>query len=377
MLYFNHNATSFPKPKSVQTAIAAHLLDLPAAENRSASGSASPLHVCRQKVADFFHIPTDSQVIFTGSSTESLNLAIFGIDSPRHIITTVTEHNAVLRPLRHLQQNSGLRLSFAACDAQGFVAVDDIAAHIAADTTAIIVNHCSNVTGAIQNIAAISDLARKNGLIFIVDGSQSAGAVEIDLSNTHIDAFAFAAHKNLWAMAGFGGLILSASFRPHPLKVGGTGSNSAALLQPTALPDYYEAGTPNTLGAVALSAGIDYLNQQGIAKMQAQKQAAFVQLKNRLADKPNIRFYADALSPNKIPVLNLSIADLPVADLAYILAESFGVNARAGLHCAPLIHAYIGAPTDEGTYRISFSHLHTIAEIDALADAICQIADQI
>jgi selenocysteine lyase/cysteine desulfurase len=377
MLYFNHNATSFPKPESVQMSIAAHFAAFPAAENRSASLGSSPLLLCRQKTAQFFNTPTDSEVIFTGSSTESLNLAILGIESAQHIITTVTEHNAVLRPLRLMARDKGVRLSFVPCDKQGFVAVADISACIAADTTAIIVNHCSNVTGAIQNLAAISDLARQNRLILIVDASQSAGAVAIDLTKTPVDAFAFASHKNLWAVAGLGGLILSANFRPRPLKVGGTGSNSAALWQPTTLPDYYEAGTANTIGAVALTAGIDYVNSLSMATMQAQKQALLAALKNKLSPQKNIRFYADELSPNKIPVLNLSIENLPVADLAYILAESFGINARAGLHCAPLIQPYIGAKADEGTYRISFSHLNTMAEIDILADAICQIAQQV
>lgn len=372
MFYFNHNASSYPKPPSVIKAICQQASAPPISTGRSSNKVANLRENCRQKLAHFFN--TSDDIIFTSGSTEALNLVIFGLSQPKHIITTVTEHNSVVRPLKHLEKEQNVQVDFIPCDQLGFVDPKSIEAAIKTDTTAIIINHCSNVTGCLQDLAEISKIAQQYNISLIVDASQSAGAAPIDLSQIHIDALIFTGHKNLWACAGIGGLILKPTLKLRPLKVGGTGSRSDLLYQPKEHPHYYEAGTPNAIGLAALSAGLDYIQEKGLEYIQAEKHARYLDLVNGIQDLENIRFvaYPDDLDQH-IPVLNIEMEGMSNADLAYILEYSYDISIREGLHCASLIHEYLDS-TQQGTVRISCSHLNTPKEVDYLIQTLREIA---
>ena len=232
MIYFNNNATSYPKPKSVISFVKENLCNFPDNQYRSGFKKKSIINECRNKIAEFFNVKNPNRIIFTSGSTEALNLAIFGLENHRHIITSVTEHNSVLRPLKTLQRDKGLNLSLVDCDKQGFINPAEVENKIKENTSAIIINHCSNVTGAIQNIKAISKIARKNDIPFIVDASQSVGNIKIDMQELQVDMLAFTGHKSLFATTGIGCLIINSDIKLKPLKVGGTGIRSNYLYQP-------------------------------------------------------------------------------------------------------------------------------------------------
>ena len=373
MVYFNNNATSYPKPELVRSAVVKHLNTLPNDPYRNGFNTTSIVEDCRRKVCEFFHVSTIENVIFTSGSTEALNLAIFGLENPKHIITTTTEHNSVIRPLKTLEKEHGVKLSLIPCDNQGFVAPSDIEKEISKNTSAIIVNHCSNVTGAIQDIASISNLAQQHKIPFILDASQSAGNIEINLQETPVDFMAFTGHKSLFGSTGIGGLIINPEVKIKPLKVGGTGIRSDYLYQPESpLTIYYESGTHNTLGIASLSAGIEFINQIGIPTIQEHKLDVYNLIINSLNNNSDITLFGGTDVNNKVPVVNFKVANLNINDVAYMLSESFDIVVRAGLHCAPLIHKSLGS-LPGGTVRASFSYFNTMEDANALINAINQV----
>ncbi len=373
MIYFNNNATSYPKPENVLSAVNNYLASIPESPYRSGFKTKSVVEGSREKVADFFHVEDSNNVIFTSGSTEALNLAIFGLEKPKHIITTTIEHNSVIRPLKKLEKENGVKLTFVGCDQNGFIDPYNIEKEITKATSAIVLNHCSNVTGSIQDIETVSRIARQNKIPFIVDASQSAGAVKIDLQSTPVDMLAFTGHKALFATTGIGGLILNPEIKLEPLKVGGTGIRSDYPYQPESpLPLYYEAGTHNLLGIAALSAGIDYINKNGIEKLHLKKTKIYHTIINNLKNNNSVTFFGGLDLKDKIPVINFRVKDLSPDDTAYILNGSFDIIVRSGLHCAPLIHKTLGS-FPEGTVRASFSSFNTEDEANTFVEAINQI----
>lgn len=370
-IYFNQNSTSYPKPPEVLAAVQTHLNSPPQDAHRGGKG-ADTLQLGRKSVAKFFNA-APHQVVFTSGATEALNLAILGLAEHRHIITTATEHNSVLRPLMHLQRDKNMQLDIAPCDTFGFVNPNDIQARISRHTDAIIINHCSNVTGAIQDLAAVASIANQYNIPLIVDASQSAGLLDIDFAGLNIAALAFTGHKSLFATTGIGGLILSDNLALRPLKTGGTGSQSDYLYQPTTRPTHYEAGTANMLGVAALTAGIDYINRVGMAHILALKRAHYQYVVDALKDVQTIKWHGGREQSRQLPVINWSVEGFSVAELAYILSESYNITVRDGLHCAPLLHQQIGTAA-EGTVRVSFSHLQTEEELVYLVNAMQEIA---
>lgn len=372
MIYFDNNTTSYPKPKSVISAVNNSLTNIPQSAYRSSYNGQSIVENCRNKVAAFFNVDDANRVIFTSGSTEALNLAIFGLKKPGHIITSVTEHNSVIRPLKTLERDAMVELTFVGCDSQGFISPNDIKKCIKKNTSAIIINHCSNVTGAIQDLNAISEIASNNNIPFIVDASQSAGAIDINLKQTPVDLLVFTGHKSLFGIPGAGGFVINPELKLKPLKVGGTGIRSSYLYQPETLPYLYESGTYNSVGLAALYAGIEYINQIGISNIHNKKIEIFNYIINHLKDYNEISFYGGLSLENKLPVLNIRLKNLSVSDFGYMLNESFKIAVRYGLHCAPLIHKAIGS-YPEGSIRLSFSHNNTIEEAEFFVNIVKKV----
>jgi cysteine desulfurase family protein len=372
-IYLNNAASSFPKPPEVHEAIAECLATAPSHEGRTGlerkAGHAT--WECRENLARLFHAPDPANIVLTSGATEALNLAILG--SSLHVVTTAIEHNSVLRPLKKLQDARGITLTVVPCDANGWVDAESIAAAVREDTTAIVVNHCSNVTGAILDIGGIARIASDRGVLSIVDASQSAGIVPIDVQESGVDLLAFAGHKSLYGIPGVGGLYLREPFRLEPLKVGGTGVRSDLIEQPRMMPMYYEAGTPNTPGIAALDAGVRFVLDHGVDEIRRRVRRLIAHLSEELRQVPEVIVHAPRAAADSACVLSLNVADLPCEEAGYMIEESFGIAVRTGLHCAPLIHRFIGS-APAGSIRVSPSCFTTDQEIDRFLDAVKTIA---
>lgn len=374
-VYLNNAASSWPKPEKVLTAVQSCLRDRPYHEGRSAGEGRNPVLTAREILADFFHSPSVDSMIFTSGATESLNLILRGLDlSGKHVITTVTEHNSVIRPLMRLQDQRNTSVTWVECDQDGFVQPEAISGAIRADTAAIVLNHGSNVTGVVQDIDAIGGIAAESGIPFIVDAAQSAGLVPIDIQKSRIDALAFTGHKSLWGIPGSGGLYINPELACDPLKTGGTGVRSDLLRQPTERPLLYESGTPGIPGIVSMTAGLEYIREHGQNDLLSDAMRHFVRVRSHLETLPGVQIFSPQTA--WLPVLSFRFENQPVAETGYILEESFRIIVRTGLHCAPMIHSRIGS-SPAVTVRMSFSHRNTSQEIDRTIEAMTAIAEMV
>jgi cysteine desulfurase / selenocysteine lyase len=375
-IYLNNGSTSFPKPPIVTEAIIEHLNALPGNYGRSGidKGKGSVVSTARTMISDFFNGAESHNLIFTSGSTEALNLAILGsIKEKCHIVTTAIEHNSVYRPLNKLKRDYGIELTIVACDEFGNVSTNDIEKAIKADTKMLVVNHCSNITGATTDIQAISEIAERHDCILVIDGSQSAGVIPIDLQKLNCHYFAFTGHKSLYGLQGCGGLLIRKDQNPEPLKFGGTGFKSDSLSQPQEIPYKYESGTLNIPGIISLIAGIEWILATGIDKIHARKVSIIKKIADSIASYRGIKLYYSSIN-NSGTLLSFNIGKLPPEEVHYWLETNYNIVARSGLMCSPVIRKYIG--TDPlGAVRISPSYFTTDEEVDYTINAIKKIAD--
>jgi cysteine desulfurase family protein len=375
-IYLNNGSTSFPKPLEVTNALNEHLQALPGNYGRSGidKGKGSIVSTTRALISNFFNSAESHNLVFTSGSTEALNLAILGsIKDKCHIVTTAIEHNSVYRPLDKLKQEYGTELTIVPCDEYGNVSTNAIEKAIKSDTKMLVINHCSNITGALTDIQSISEIAERHGCILVVDGSQSAGVISIDLQKLNCHYFAFTGHKSLYGLQGCGGLFIRKDQNPEPLKFGGTGFKSDSLSQPQELPYKYESGTLNIPGIISLNAGIEWIKATGIDKIHARKEAIIKKFVGHIAGYRGIKLYYSSIN-NSGTLLSFNIGKLPPEEVHYWLETNYDIVARSGLMCSPVIRKYIG--TDPlGAVRISPSYFTTDEEVDFTINAIRTIAD--
>lgn len=378
MIYLNNASTSYPKPDKVIKAVDKQFENIVTDSHRSNLSNIDDdvITSCRKKLANFFNVKDHNQIIFTLNATEALNQAIIGLSNLKtdknHIITTSTEHNSVLRPLHYLEQNN-INVTYVQSNKKGFIDPDDIKKEITNKTLAIVVNHCSNVIGTLQDIYTISLIAKENNVLFIVDASQSAGLVPINVEN--IDFLAFTGHKSLFGPQGTGGFYINKNLNLFPLKTGGTGSKSDLLYQPYDMPSYYESGTHNTHGIAGLNAGVEFVIQTGLEKIEAKEKFLFETLLNELKQNNNVEIYGyENGGKTSCSMLSFNIKGIKSFDAGYILENSFEIIVRTGLHCAPLIHKNMNS-FPYGTIRASWTFLTDIDSIYELAEAIKTISN--
>lgn len=386
-IYLNNSATSYPKPDRVKASYVKYLDAVPPSQFRSSLNMSSKdfqsslsveggkrevediLVRTRRSLGLFFNCSDSGKIHFTSGATESLNAIIGGLyKEGNHFVSTVTEHNSVLRPLFNLCSPRDFTL--VPCDREGYVSPAAVKRSIRKETKAIIVNHASNVTGSIQDVAAIGRIAREAEVLFIVDASQSAGCIPVDIDRNFIDILAFTGHKSLMGVPGTGGFYLRNSLSFRPLKFGGTGQRSKMLLYSEGEIDY-EPGTPNYPGIAALNEGIAFLNNIGIDAIQEKEGKLRRRLWDSLTDIPGIELYGSKNRP-AAPVVSFTYINLAPSDLANILYGSYGIIGRAGFHCSPEIHKALETYST-GTMRISFSWFTTEEEIDGLISAVRDI----
>lgn len=372
MIYLNNAATTYPKPQCVQEACTAVFHKLPEGQFRSAENSEGGdlFSGCQKRIGTLLGIRETEDIHFTSGSTEALNKILYGLGIPAaQILTTATEHNSVLRPLYNIPSIRG-EAGILSCSAVGKVAPEELERAITREVKAVIVNHCSNVTGCIQDMDRIAEIVKGKDRLLIVDISQSAGCIPVDVDGWGADAVAFTGHKSLFGIQGSGGYYVRKGLPFSPMFFGGSGKDSRRLVYDTQNYEY-DAGTRNGIGIAALYAGIGYLLERGIGKIQTEEQEKIRWLYQELSAFPEIVLYGNT-EENKGPVISFNIEGLTAADTAYILQNSYQIVTRAGLHCAPLIHRYLGTEKG-GTVRVSISDLNTWAELEEFVAAVKEI----
>ena len=374
-IYLNNSATSYPKPESVLCGVETFLRQTPFHHSRTGFDSSSEdlIFECRKQLADLFNVSDPSRIIFSSGATESLNTALRGLPlQGEEIVTTAVEHNSVLRPLKTMEKSGDVKLSIVDCDENGCVSPASISEKLKQNTGAIVVNHCSNVTGITNDIETIGKIARKKHITFIVDASQSAGVYPIDVQKMNIDILVFAGHKSLYGIQGIGGAYIREGLEIKPLKVGGTGVRSDYLYQPESVPMYYEAGTQNLPGIISLYYGVKYILKEGIDVMRERKEGLVCRMKTFLSRQEKITLFPKMSCADNTTVFCFNIAGLDPEDVGYILENNYGIVVRSGLHCAPLIHRHIGT-FPSGSVRISPSYFTEDTEVEIFNDALNQI----
>ncbi|AAK80310.1 cysteine desulfurase family protein [Clostridium acetobutylicum] len=374
MIYLDNAATTFPKPDEVYNEVLDCMKNYAANPGRGsydmAIKASHKVTETREIIAKLFNISDLFNVIFTCSATEALNIGIKGLlKRKNHVITTCMEHNSVLRPISHLKKK-GVECSIVRADQYGFISPKEIEKLIRSDTKLIVVNHVSNVTGTIQNIDEIGEIAHKNGVCFMVDAAQSAGVLNIDVEKSHIDMLAFPGHKGLMGPQGTGGLFIREGIKLTEFKSGGTGSNSFSVDQPEFLPDRFESGTLNTPGISGLNAGIKFINSIGLKNIEKHEMELTEYLIRNLKNKDYVKIYGHELQ-NRGAVVSFNIDGIDSSDVAAILNVK-GICVRNGYHCAPLVHEIIGTK-NRGTVRVSPGYFNTIEDIDKLIEAVVEI----
>lgn len=378
MIYLDNAATTLHKPPQVEQA----MLDALRTAGNPGRGAHEPtlhasrlVYAARCAAAKLLNAPDPSCIAFTANATQALNTALGGLFRPGdHIITTVCEHNSVLRPLYRLREN-GMSLSFTTADEKGRLRYDQWEGFLRPETRALVVTGASNVTGNGTDLARAAEFAHRHGLLLIVDAAQTAGELPLNVQVLGIDVLCFTGHKALLGPQGTGGLYVRPGLSVRPLVVGGSGVHSFDEQHPAQMPTALEAGTLNVPGLAGLCAGVEWILAQGVETLARREQALTVLFYERIRDLPNVKIYGDPEMTPRAPIVSLNIGDEDSARIADILWEEYGICVRAGAHCAPLMHKALGT-AEQGTVRFSFSHFNTEAEVLQAAAAVRELAQE-
>ncbi len=379
-IYLDNAATSFPKPEAVYAAVDRYQRELGTAVGRGATTAATEVGrlvtQARRQAARLLGVAAPERVIFAFNGTDAINLAIHGLVRPGdHVVTTAAEHNSVLRPLRFQQARHGAKVDVANVDRDGRIDVEHFRSLLTSETRLVAIQHASNVTGVIQPIEELIAAAKGVGAKVLVDAAQTAGHLPIAFDDWGIDLLACSGHKGLLGPLGTGLLCIAAGVASElqPLRQGGTGSQSELDLQPESLPDKYESGNHNAPGLVGLGAALDWIESRTLTSLREHESELTQQLIDGLAVIDGVTLIGPRDAASRVGVVSFQIAGYDPQDVATILDESFGIEVRAGLHCAPLIHAAIGTKAGGGTVRASVGAFTTAGDISALIDALREL----
>jgi cysteine desulfurase / selenocysteine lyase len=380
-IYLDNAATSYPKPPGVIEAATRALCDEGAAEGRSATRAALRVHEvisrCRQRAARLLGSASPERIIFTFNGTDSLNLAFHGLLRPGdHVVTSASEHNSVLRPLRHLR-GRGVEVTYVSADAEGRISSEDVGRALEKKTRLVALVHASNVTGTIQPIDRVGQLAHAAGALFLVDAAQSAGHLPIDVSRSPIDLLAAPGHKGLLGPLGTGILYVGPGVEEQldSVRQGGTGSHSEDDRQPERLPDKYEAGNHNVPGLFGLEAALAWIEERGVQGICRHERELTEQLIAGLSPINGLRIYGPRSPDERVGVVSVTLDGFEPQELATVLDSSFGIETRAGLHCAPGAHRSLGTFAGGGTLRMSVGPFTTPEHIEAALAAFRALAN--
>lgn len=372
-IYLDNAATTYPKPETVYREIDRTLRETGVSPSRGGyrqSLEASRiLFEARESLAALFGVADSSRFIITHSATESLNLAVNGLLKPGdHVVTTTMEHNSLARPL-HAVSSSGVEVTWVSGDLDGYVSAASIQKELTPATRLVAMTHCSNVTGALNPAAEIGAMLKERGIIFLLDASQSAGSVPIDIPAMNVDLLAAPGHKGMYGPQGTGFLYIAEGIELKPLLVGGTGSGSTELTPPDELPERFESGTHNISGIAGLKAGADFIASKGVESIHRHELLLIGRLVEGLSSMDGIKLFNSDITKPRGSVLSFTVKGIDPAKIGFILDRDFNIAVRVGLHCAPLAHRTIGT-FPEGTVRVSPGIFNTTDDIDSFLTAL-------
>lgn len=376
MIYMDNAATTIHKPEEVRAAVMAAFNTMGNA-GRGASVPALDasriIYGTREKLARLFHAGDPRRIVFTANSTESLNIALKGLFSRGdHVITTVLEHNSVLRPLYECREN-GVELTILGCDGKGRISCEEMEAAIQADTKAVVCTHASNLTGNMIELERVGAMAKRHGLLFVVDASQTAGVWPIDVEKMQIDVLCFTGHKSLLGPQGTGGMYVREGVYIRPLLSGGSGIDTYNEKHPAEMPTALEAGTLNGHGIAGLGAALSWIEKTGMDRIRQRELSLMRRFYNGVFRIPGVTVYGDLETEKRAPVVSLNILDYDSSEVSDELSTVYGIVTRPGAHCAPLMHRALGT-VEQGAVRFSFSFFNTEEEVDLAIEAVRELA---
>lgn len=381
MIYLDHAATSLPKPEPVVMAVTAAMncLGNSGRGAHSASlGASRMIYETREALSDFFGGDGPEQVVFTPNATAALNTVIQGILNPGdRAVTTAMEHNSVLRSLYRMEKQ-GVSLCVVPADEKGRLSMERLDQELKPGTKALFCTHASNVTGNVNDLKTIGTMCRDRGILFVADVSQSAGILPIDMKEMAIDILCFTGHKGLLGPQGTGGICVRKGVSVRPLIVGGSGILSYSREHPAQMPVALEAGTLNGHGIAGLQAALTYIREQGQDILRTKELELMWYFYDQVSRLSQVTVYGDFSSRKALrtPVVSLNIGEEDSGWAAGELAERYGIQTRAGAHCAPLMHEALKT-RDRGAVRFSFSHLNTREEAEMAVYAVEQLCREV
>jgi cysteine desulfurase family protein len=378
IIYLDNGATSFPKPEEVYVQMDRFYREYGVNPGRSGYDmcmiAGNMIEETRKLLTAYFHGADYNRLIFALNATDALNLAIFGLlKDGDHAITTTVEHNSVLRPLYHLSRHNNVEVDYVPFDRKGFVHPDDIARRMKANTRLVVVNHGSNVIGTVQPITEIGARCRERGITFLIDSSQTAGKIPIDMDKMNIDVVAFTGHKSLMGPMGTGGLCVGKDVDIRHTRAGGTGVRSALRAHLDEYPYRLEYGTANLPGIAGLNAGIKWIQKTGPGAIHDHEARLLRMLRDGLRAIEGVTLYCQDDLTDHIAVLAFNIEGLEAADTGTMLDVDYNIACRTGLHCAPLLHEQLGTDKIHGAVRFGIGPFTTEKDIAHTVDAVGQI----
>lgn len=380
LIYLDNSATTFPKPEVVYDYMCGFYRSHGVNPGRSGFDAAveteEVVFNTRKLLTQLFNGDDPNRLTFSYNASDSLNMILQGLAvKGDHVITTNLEHNSVLRPLFHLAMDGIIEVDYIPFDANGYVHPDDIKRAIKKNTKMVVVNHCSNVIGTIQPLAEIGRVCKEAGVLFVVDGSQGAGAVHVDMKAMGIDVYVFTGHKCLMGPTGIGGSYVMDNVPVRYTRYGGTGVRSAVETHLEEFPYRLECGTLNLVGVAGLKAGVTWVLEQGIDNLHKKEMALWETLRNGIQGIDNVVTYCANGSGPRNPVLSINIKGMDSGDVGTILDVDYNIACRTGLQCAPKVHQQIGTDKIHGTVRLSLGPFNTDEHVNIAIEAIKDIAE--
>lgn len=374
IIYLNDAATAWPKAPGVREAVSAAIEEIPDHPGRAATESADVADECRELLAEMLSCDSPDRIALTSNATHSLNLAVWGVDLKPgdHVITSVAEHNSVLRPLFHLRDRIGLRITVIGLDERGRIDEEAFDEVLRAKPRLIAFIHASNVTGRVNDVGPLFEKARAAGAVTLLDASQSLGHVPVSVSETNADMVAFTGHKGPRGPTGTGGLYVAPDLELAQFYVGGTGIKCSEAVHPPEMPIRLEAGTPNMVGFAGLAVALKWLRKAGPAFRRTEERLGKT-LRDGLRSIPGVTIYDDFHDADRVAITSFAMDGWDIKEAGVAFAEQFGIVCRTGFHCAPLIHKAIDS-SEQGTIRFSVSGFNADDEIAFALNAVRSLA---
>jgi cysteine desulfurase family protein len=379
LIYLDNAATTYPKPKEVYDFMHDFYQSCSGSPGRSGHNQAleatEMVFQTRKMLCELFHGTDPNRLTFSYNASDSLNQILHGMLSKGdHVITSRLEHNSVLRPLFHREQEGMIEVTYLPFDSAGFIDPAAVKSAIKNNTRMVILNHASNVIGTVQPLVEVGAICQAAGVCFAVDASQTAGVTEIDVQTMNIALLAFTGHKSLMGPTGIGGMYTAGNVPIRPMRIGGTGVRSSQRTHLEEFPYRMECGTLNILGVAGLHAGQLWLRKNGIKQIHAREIMLWDRLRKSLQAIDGVTTYCAESPENHIAVLSFNITGWEASDVGAILDAEYDIACRTGLQCAPLVHEQLGTDKLFGTVRFSLGPFNTEAHVDSAIKAVREIA---